>query len=149
MEADVDAVVAGFITGEESPLSYSSLQGVVGGSEILGVGTITGRFLQQAAHVVNRGLRIGDAVFYAYVIQACKEVGGFGFGAVRECEGLSRGVVSLEDALELGEKCRFEGFVPKVILLFSTSSTLLLERQPAVLAPCLAVPVHPAPPPQL
>ena len=99
MEADVDAVVAGFITGEVFPLSYSCLQGVVGGSEILSVGTTTGRFLQQAAHVVNRGLWRGDAVFEAYIIQACKEVGGFGLGAVRECEGLGSSVVSLEDAL--------------------------------------------------
>ena len=99
MEADVDAVVAGFITGEVFPLSYSCLQGVVGGSEILRIGTITCGFLQQAAHVVNRGLWRGDAVFEAYVIQACKEVGGFGRGAVRECEGLGSSVVSLEMVL--------------------------------------------------
>ena len=68
MESDVDAIVAGFISGEGFPFSYGFLQGVVSGIEVLRILTCFSCFLEHTAHVKDRGFRRRNAVFDADVV---------------------------------------------------------------------------------
>lgn len=99
MEADVDAVVAGFIAGEGFPLPEGFLDGVEGGVKGLGIGTFVCSFLQHAAQVIDGGFGGGDAVLDAYVVETGKEFGSFRFDAVRQQERVVLRVVVSENTL--------------------------------------------------
>ena len=51
MEADVDAIVVGFVAGEGLPFSDCRLDGVVGGLEGFCIGALLGGLLHHVAEV--------------------------------------------------------------------------------------------------
>ena len=99
MEADVDAIVVGFVAGEGLPFSDGFLDGVVGGLEGFCIGALLGGLLHHVAEVGDGSFGRGDATLDAHIVEAGKECGGFGFCAIRQEEGLVRSVTVSEDAL--------------------------------------------------